>query len=47
MLYIILVEESLGKHSLRVSRKRWKDNIKMDLRDIGRWMELAENHINL
>jgi hypothetical protein len=46
--YIILgMGEPLGKTSLG-STKRWEDNIRMYLREIGfgdqRWIELAQNH---
>ena len=36
-----------GKRSLRRARRRWKDDIKMDLREVGcdpgEWMDLAED----
>ena len=36
-----------GKRPLRRTRRRWEDNIKMDLEEVGRgcgdWMELAED----
>ena len=34
-----------GKRPLRRSRRRWQDNIKMDLKEVGGvgdWMELAQ-----
>jgi hypothetical protein len=44
--YRILVRKPPGKRQLRRERRRWKDNIKMDLMEIdfdnGRWMELAQ-----
>jgi hypothetical protein len=33
--YRVLVGKPEGQRSLRRSRYRWKDNIKMDLREIG------------
>jgi hypothetical protein len=33
--YRILVDEPEGKRPLRIPRRRWVDNIKMDLREIG------------
>jgi hypothetical protein len=45
--YGILVGKPKGKRSLRRPRRRWVDNIKMDLREIGWngmcWIELAED----
>jgi len=36
-----------GKRQLGRPRRRWKDNIKMDLQEVGRgredWMELAQD----
>ena len=36
-----------GKGSLGISRHRWKDNIKMDLQEVGcggmDWIELAQD----
>ena len=48
------MEEGRGLHKVLVGkteekrpRRRWEDNIKMDLEEVGRgcgdWMELAEN----
>jgi hypothetical protein len=41
----ILVAKSQGDTSLRISRCRWKENIKMDLKEIERvgvdWIQLA------
>jgi hypothetical protein len=34
-VYKVLVERPEGKRPLGRSRCRWKDNIKMDLREIG------------
>jgi hypothetical protein len=43
--YNILVGNPDGKRPLRRSRRRWVDNIKMDLREIGwddmDWIDLA------
>ena len=40
-----LVGKTEGKRPLGRPRRRWEDNIKMDLREVGRggdWMELAQ-----
>jgi hypothetical protein len=43
----MLVGKPEGKRPLRIPRRRWEDNIKMDLREVGRgrgdWMELAQD----
>jgi hypothetical protein len=45
--YRILVGKPEGKRPLGRPRRRWVDNIKMDLGEIGRdgmdWIELAQN----
>jgi hypothetical protein len=45
--YRILVENPEGKRSLGRPRRRWVDNIKIDLREIGwdgvDWIDLAQN----
>jgi hypothetical protein len=45
--YRILVAKPEGKRPLRRQRRRWVDNIKMDLREIGwnvmDWIELAQD----
>jgi hypothetical protein len=45
--YRILVGNPEGKRPLGRPRRRWVDNIKMDLREIGwngsDWMDLAQN----
>jgi hypothetical protein len=45
--YRILVERPEGKRPLGRPRRRWVDNIKMDLREIGwdgmDWIELAQD----
>ena len=44
-VYRVLVGKPEGKKPLRRPRRRWEDNIKMDLQEVGRgcgdWMELA------
>ena len=46
-MHRVLVEKPQGKRPLRRPRRRWEDNIKMDLQDVrgGRedWMELAQD----
>ena len=42
----VLVGKPEGKRSLGRPRRRWEDNIKMDLREVGRggdWKELAQD----
>ena len=43
----VLVGKPEGKRPLGIPRRRWEDNIKMDLEEAGRgcgdWMELAED----
>jgi hypothetical protein len=43
----VLVGKPEGKRPLGISRRRWEDNIKMDLQkdegDRGNWMELAQD----
>jgi hypothetical protein len=45
--YMILVENPEGKRPLGMPRRRWVDNIKMDLRENGwdgvDWIDLAQN----
>jgi len=45
--YRILVRRPEGKRSLGGPRRRWEDNIRMDLRDIGwdcvDWKHLAQD----
>jgi hypothetical protein len=49
-IYRILVGKPDGKRPLRRPRRRWVNNIKMDLRAIGRyamnWIDLAQNRDN-
>jgi hypothetical protein len=46
-VYRVLVGKPEGKRPLRRPRRRWEDNIKMDLQEVGRgrgdWMELAQD----
>ena len=43
----VLVGKPEGKRPLARSRRRWEDNIKMDLQEVergrGDWMELAQD----
>jgi hypothetical protein len=43
----VLVRRLEGKRPLGRPRRRWEDNIKMDLQDVGEgrgdWMELAQD----
>ena len=43
----VLVGKPVGKSPLGRPRRRWKDNIKMDLQEVGRgcgdWMKLAQD----
>ena len=45
-----LVGRHEGKRLLGRPRRRWKDNIKMDLREVscdpGDWIDLAEDRVN-
>jgi hypothetical protein len=47
--YIVLVGRPEGKRPLGRPRRRWEDNIKMDLMDIGideaNWIRLAEDRV--
>ena len=44
---MVLVVRPEGKRPLGRPRRRWEENIKMDLEEVGRgcgdWMELAED----
>ena len=46
-VYRVLVGRPEGKRPLARPRRRWEDNIRMDLRNVGcgcaDWMELAQN----
>jgi hypothetical protein len=43
----VLVWKPEGKRPLKRPRRRWEDNIKMDIQEVGgglgNWMELAQN----
>jgi len=46
-VYRVLVGKPEGKRPLRGPRRRWKDNIKMDLQEVGcggmEWIDLAQD----
>jgi hypothetical protein len=46
-VYRVLVGKPEGKRTLGRPRRRWEDNIKMDLQDVGGggmdWIELAQD----
>ena len=46
-MHRVLVEKPEGKKPLGRPRRRWEDNIKMDLQEMGRgcgdWMELSQD----
>ena len=45
-VHSVLVGKPEGKRPLGRPRRRWEDNIKMDLREVGGggdWMELAQD----
>jgi hypothetical protein len=48
-VYRVLVWKSEGKRPLERSRRRWEDNIKTDLREIGidgvNWIRLAQHKV--
>jgi hypothetical protein len=48
-VYRVLVGKPEGKRSLGRLRRRWEDNIKMDLREIGihgaNWFQLAQDRV--
>jgi hypothetical protein len=47
IVHRVLVGKPEGKRPLGRPRRRWEDNIKMDLQEVGEggedWMELAQN----
>jgi hypothetical protein len=49
--FSILVEKPEGKRPIRRPRRRWVDNIKIDLREIGSnlvyWIDLAQDRYQL
>ena len=46
-MYKVLMEKPEGRRPLGRPRRRWEDNIRMDLREVGcgfvDWMELAQD----
>jgi hypothetical protein len=48
-VYRVLVGRPEGKKPLERSRRRWEDNIKLDLREIGingaNWIHLAQDRV--
>ena len=50
-MYRVLVEKLKGKRPLGRPRRRWEDNIKMDLQEVGcggmDWIELAQDRDRL
>jgi hypothetical protein len=48
-VYRVLVERPEGKRTLGRPRRRWEDNIKMDIREAGidgaNWIQLAQNRV--
>jgi hypothetical protein len=48
-VYRVLVGKPEDKRSLERPRRRWEDNIKMDLREIGidgeNWIRLAQDRV--
>jgi len=46
-VYRVLVGEPEGRRAMGRPRRRWEDNIKMDLQEVGcglmDWIELAQN----
>jgi hypothetical protein len=48
-VYRILVGKSKSKRLLERPRRRWEDNIKMDLREIGidgaNWIQLTQDRV--
>jgi hypothetical protein len=51
VVYRVLVGRPEGKRPLGRPRRRWEDNIKMDLREIGidgaNWIQLAQDRVQL
>jgi hypothetical protein len=49
VVYRVLVGRTEGKRPLGRPRRRWEDNIKMDLREIGidgvNWIQLVEDRV--
>jgi hypothetical protein len=48
-IYRVLVGRPEGKRPLGRPRRRWEDNIKMDIREIGineaNWIQLAQDRV--
>jgi hypothetical protein len=48
-VYRVLVGRPEGKRPLRRPRRRWEDNIRMDLREIGidgaTWIQLVQDRV--
>jgi hypothetical protein len=48
-VYRVLVGRAEGKKPLRRPRRRWEDNIKLDLRETGidraNWIQLAQDRV--
>jgi hypothetical protein len=46
-VYSVLVRKPEGKSPLGIPRRRWEDNVKMDLQEVGcggmDWIELAQD----
>ena len=40
--YRVLVGKPEGQRPLGRPRRRWEDNIKIDLREVGGWMDLID-----
>jgi hypothetical protein len=51
VVYRVLVGKTEGKRPLGRPRRRWKDNIKRDLREIeidgANWIQLAQDRVQL
>jgi hypothetical protein len=49
-VYRVLVRRPEGKRALGRPRRRWRDNIKIDLREIGidgaNWIRLAQDRVS-
>jgi hypothetical protein len=43
VVYRVLVGKPEGKRPLGKQRCRWEDNIKLDLQEVGVWIELAQD----
>jgi len=48
-VYSVLIWRSEGKRPLGIPRRRWEDNIKLNLREIGidvaNWIQLAQDRV--